>query len=391
MKKTFIFILILFVAYSCAEKVYDSELIEALDTIEIIPSKAERVNYSQIFDTVSYIQLPTDDEFLIGSIDKIIHKDSFVIILDKTITHSVFILNEEDGTTLKIHKLGSGPGDYVAASDVIYKEESRELGIYCKMRNVLLYYDLNGNFIREEKVPYHAEKIRCFEDGYAFFADYGIDAKLRKMKRPPNLFLVKNDKILSQADYFNRNINKTIVWTSHPDFSEIDKNKYSINPDHSNYIYHVTPDSIYAAYHLDFGQYNIDSRYWKQAEKRGAKFLSVEDYSDNLGLCNIYPVLEDADFIFFNYKQKKKRYTAFYSKRTKTLINADNFLNDMDQITAFYPMKLQDGKIYCLLNAEDINTAWEYLSENQLLPPDILENVEDYDNPVIVIFTLKDF
>jgi hypothetical protein len=110
-----------------------------------------------------------------------------------------------------------------------------------------------------------------------------------------------------------------------------------------------------------------------------------------LEFCESYRILEDADYLFFNYKQKNKIYTAFYSKKTKKLMNANAFMNDMDQITAFYPIYIQDKKIYSLLSSEDIITAKPFLTQNNLLPSDMLDQVQEFDNPVIVVFTLKDF
>jgi hypothetical protein len=59
--------------------------------------------------------------------------------------------------------------------------------------------------------------------------------------------------------------------------------------------------------------------------------------------------------------------------------------------SAFFPILLKDNKMYCLLSVDDIFTAKEYLVKNQLLPKKILNSVKEFDNPVLVAFTLKDF
>jgi hypothetical protein len=120
-------------------------------------------------------------------------------------------------------------------------------------------------------------------------------------------------------------------------------------------------------------------------------FDKLTGYCNTVGFCESFHYLEDNKYLFFHYRQNRHVYTVFYSKKTGQLINAKSFLNDMDKITAFYPVLLKDNRIYCLLKAEDINTAKSFLTENNLLPAEILDTVEEFDNPVIVVFTLKDF
>lgn len=383
-------ILLLFLS-SCSKKNDFQRELNAHEKIEIDPFEYRKVSHSELFSDITYIPIPTNDDFLIGSIDKIIHKDNLIFILDRTITHSVFYFDIETGESIKIDKRGSGPGEYLIIRDIVYDSEKQELIVYCKMRNKVIHYSLLGEFIKEESLPFHTERIGFFKNGYTLFTEYTINPKLNQSGYLPSILLFQDNEIKEQAEFFKKDINRLTVWTSHPDFSQIDKEKYSIKPDHCNYIYHITPDSIYPAYFLDFGQYNIDSRYWREAEKKDVEPKSIDDFCNRLKLCEIYPVFEDSNYIYFSYIQNQRRYGVFYSKQTKEVIQTHFVFNDTDQITPFYPILLQDGKIYCLLNAEDIVASNEFLAQRQTLPESILKNTNEFDNPVIVAFTLKSF
>ncbi|GHV27004.1 hypothetical protein FACS1894176_08440 [Bacteroidia bacterium] len=384
---------ILLIAPSCTQDSRnDSEMIVADNTLLINPSEAQKVNYSQVFSKVDYIPIPTDEDFLIGDVDKLIVTDSHILMMDKYISHSVFIFDKSGTEKIQLSKLGNAPGEYVVMQDIFFDSEKQELVIYCNIRKKLLCYNVNGKFIREESIPFRGWRVKPVGNNYAIFSDYIFNDNAKKSKKYPNIILSSlSENIISSADFFTEDVDTKIVWSSVPDFSETTDKSVSIKPDHGNIVYHITADSIYPAYRLDFGKYNIDARYWEKATEKGVTLKRVNEYCNALGLCESYNLLEDSDYLYFNYKQKEKANTVFYSKKTNKMVHANAFLNDMDQITAFHPKLLYDKKIYCLLKAEDILLAKTFLAQNKLLPPEILDNTQEFDNPVIVIFTLKDF
>jgi hypothetical protein len=388
-----IWVIIFIFLLSCGKNdQYDSDNIIAHEIISINPLNAQKVNYSQIFSAVDYIPIPTDNDFLIGNIDKLLVTENNVLIMDKYITHSVFIFDKMSTKKIQLYKQGNGPGEYISMQDVFFDSDKQEVAIYCNMRKKLLYYNLEGKFVREKPVSFFGARFSPVGKNEVMFCEYFINHTGKKRKKYPNIILSSRiGDIKSSADFFFEDVDVSIVWSSLPDFSKVDERVVSIKPDHCNIVYHVSEDSIFPAYQLDFGKYNIDARYWKKARENNVTLKRVDDYCNSLELCESYCILEDADYLFFNYKQKNKIYTAFYSKKTKKLINANAFMNDMDQITAFYPIYIQDKKIYCILSSEDIITAKSYLTQNKLLPADVLNNVQEFDNPVIAVFTLKDF
>jgi hypothetical protein len=392
MKKIFVyfaFLCTLLCACNYDNAVNNIEL--AHKTIVINPKEAENVNYSQVFSSAEYIPIPTDSNFLIGNIDKISVSDNYILLMDKSISRSVFVFHKQENKKGRIHKQGNGPGEYVAMKDIYFDANQQLVGIYCGIRGKLLYYNIQGEYKQEQTIPLYTTRIYPIFDNYLLFCDYVYNQKIEKGKSSPNVILTsKNGEIASSADFFNKDINRSVVSSSNPDFSAWD-DTLSIKPDHCNIIYHATTDSIYPAYKLDFGQYTLDARYWNETRKRGATVEKVNDYCKGVGICESLRMLEDRDYLFFKYKHKGNINSVFYSKKTDKMIHARLLMNDMDQITAFYPILLQENKIYCLLSIDDIFTARQFLSNNQLFPKDILERVEEFDNPIIVAFTIRNF
>jgi hypothetical protein len=312
--------------------------------------------------------------------------------MDKYITKSVYAFDRQGKNKIVINRHGNGPGDYIAMRDIYFDKKQNAIGIHCAMRKKLLYYNMQGQYIREESLPFYTTRVFPLSDNYLMYGDYSNNAELEKKKTYPNVILTtQQGKVLSSADFYYKNIDRSVVWSSEPDFSEYSKGSVSIKPDHCNIVYHATTDSIYPAYRLDFGEFTLDKSYWKKARENGATLEKVKEYCYNKGFCETLRMLEDNDYLFFKYRFKDKINCVFYSKKTGKMIHIDLFKNDIDDITAFFPILLQDNKMYCLLSVEDIFTAKKYLVENQLLPDKILNSVKEFDNPVIVAFTLKDF
>jgi hypothetical protein len=251
---------------------------------------------------------------------------------------------------------------------------------------------MQGKYMTEKSLPYHTTRVLPVSDNYLMYCDYIKNWKLEEKNACPNVILTTaQGKVLSSVDYYSKNTDPSIVWSSNPDLFCCGEGIVSIKPDHCNIIYHATADSIFPAYRLDFGKYSLNYRYWNEATKHGTTLQKVNDFCDYNGFCDCYRMLEDRDFLFLKYKFKGKINSVFYSKKTGKTLNIRLFKNDIDDITAFYPILLKDRKMYCLLKVEDVLTAKKYLEENKLLPASILKSVKEFDNPIITVFTLRDF
>lgn len=386
-------ILALILLYSCTPThniIEESE--HANINIPINPQNAENMQFSDFFSSVEYIPIPTDSNFLIGNIDKLSINDSLIILMDKSISNSIFIFNTQNKDKLRLHKSGKGPGEYNILTDIYYDKNKKAIGIHCKRRRKLIYYTIQGKYIQEKFIPFYASRVLPLRDSYALFCDYSCNPESVKQQNFANLILSNSqNKILSTANYFNGDIKRSLVYTSDPDFSIWNNDTLSIKPDHSNIIFHLTSDRIYPAYKLDFGEYTLDHRFWDAVYKENITFEKITELCNNWGICESFNVLENKNHIFFRYKFKGKVNSVFYSKKNNMIFNIKKFENDMDGITVFYPRSITDKKIYCVLTVEDLLIAKNYLIQKKLISEKILNNVREFDNPIIVAFTLKDF
>ncbi len=381
------------ICWSCGNEKASKSTVLAKETIEINPDKASsrEVLYTQVFSKIQYLPIHTDDNFIIGSIDKLLVTDDYLFIMDRRISHSVFCIDKKGSKVFSIKKQGKGPGEYVAMKDIAYKANEKELIIYCKMRKKLIYYNMQGNFLREEKMPFSLDRVEPINEKFALYRGYSFDKKAKK-KDVANLLLAsrENNNVYSEDAYFKAPITFSIVWSSECQFSLLG-DTLAIKPDHSDIVYHITEKKIEPAYLLDFGKYAVDEGYWKKTKEKGITSEAVSDYCNNRKLCESFRFLEGKSYIYFVYRRNQKAYHALYSKETKQLLQIENFKNNMDGITAFHPIAIHRDKLYCLLNSENVYNLKKTHFLNGILPQSIIDSVQEFDNQLIAVFSLKKF
>ncbi len=394
--KIFLYCLpVLFVLFSFCEKgnnVFDKDESQTHTSIKINPSNAKEINYSEIFNNIEYIPIPSDSNFMIGSIDKLCISGNYFFLMDKYITRSVFMFDINGKEKIQLHKQGQGPGEYAFLKDFYYDSDLQAIGIHCSMLKKILYYNIQGKYLSEKSLPFHTTRILPISNKYICYADFMYQRGTGQNGRSPNIVLTSpNGQIAASANFFKKGIDQSVVFSSNPDFSRLEEGVVSIKPDHCNIIYHATADSIFPAYKLDFGKHSLDSRYWKETEKAGATVEKVTEFCDREGICESFFMQENLDYLFFKYRYNGKVNSVFFSKKTGKIIHAGYMRNDMDQITGFNPKLFHENKFYCILNVENIFMLRTYLKENKYLPKRLLDDMTEFDNPIIAVFTLKEF
>lgn len=379
---------------SCTSNVkFGIDKLSPLDTISVDMNKIQfpKMKCSEFFERIEYIQAPYDSIYCIGKINKLIVADSILCVVDQKISRSIYVLDRNGNPKVVIDKTGTASGEYVCLRDVFIDEVNNEILVYCIMRHKVIHYGFDGKFLYEEEQSNNALRIENVGENQVLYMDYFPNESLKNKRKYPNLLLREpmNDSNQAFANYYISTIPKSNMFTSEPQFSKLNDTLYSIKPDHCNTIYHVTPHQIYPAYQLDFGPYNLDEEFWEMASKKRMKFKTLDEYSDNRRFCETFRFLEGKDFLYFVCKQRKTVTHVFYSKKTKTLKQIAKFENDMDYVTVFRPIAMHDDKLYCLLDSEEVYNMKEELTG--VLPDTILENVQEFGNPIIAMFTLKPF
>lgn len=107
----------------------------------------QAMKISEIADTIEYLELKTPKDIIIARILNIIPGDDFWIIHTKD---GIFKFTKEGEFVREIGRKGQGPGEYLRILGIEIDRARKEI-IHADMQQVL-FYDLEGNFLRSAKI-----------------------------------------------------------------------------------------------------------------------------------------------------------------------------------------------------------------------------------------------
>lgn len=150
MKLTGWYFLLLLFHVSCNDKKMKEEIIN-------IPQSVEDVGYvDSIIKGIDFIPLETNPQSYIAYIDRIIHKDSFYIVIDKRIARNAFVFCEKGKFLFKLKGNNSSLGqvddiDYYSDQFYVLSNMDRSLQIFNnkgEYRNTIFFPDIYPKGIR---------------------------------------------------------------------------------------------------------------------------------------------------------------------------------------------------------------------------------------------------
>lgn len=144
-------------AYPISIKLFDDGQILSLDLskatfrIKAAPWLADRtVCCSELFDSLWYVPLETNDKCLIGSISKVLFTEEEFIVVDRK-TQRILRFSANGDFLNQIGDIGRGPREYVLIGDIECHGKGDKGHLYIGTFDKLLHYRLNGVFV--ESIP----------------------------------------------------------------------------------------------------------------------------------------------------------------------------------------------------------------------------------------------
>lgn len=375
-----IFILFTFGFFGCT----DSKLSEPNEIIELDYNQDKDISESlttQLFQNRKLIKLETTEESVFSNINRlIIFEDKhFIFDLD---TESVLIFDKMGSLISKIKPTGRGPGEYIQLSDISIDPQSKQLVLLCAIPQILIYYDLNGQYIKHEAMP---EFNRSFSIGYhsMFFIRYLTEENTNFIGIYAN---GRFKEFLPIEDY----IRERMVYSPYPDIIRSD-NIYFTKVFDSN-VYYITEDNVTPKYGISLGSKSINLNLIKRSNLRDIQRLSFEQgliyRISNFRESDKYLTFSTYPFSRLVIYDKQERQASLYSKfhdpeiglylNSSMHIAHDGVGNDLVFIV---PAELFNKNITRYLNEYDIDDVLGMYQETA-------KELNDTDNPVLIIYTL---
>ena len=206
--------------------------------------------FDSLMTKVSYVELETTGDNLIGEISQLLFVDDKIIVVDVWKSKIITVYDMKGHYLYKIGSQGQGPQEYAFFTHVSLTPDKKMLVITDMGSTSLKYYSIDGQFIKSIKCPYWFTTSEFVTDNLiAGFTDGGNVISDENEDYKPLLVvtdLLGNISSSAFQSYYRKEYTSTI-------FEPIRKfeDRVLYNNPNTDSIYLLTSNSIELAYHLN--------------------------------------------------------------------------------------------------------------------------------------------
>lgn len=355
-----------------------------------------KIKLSDLMNDYRMLSLKNWEGGVVGNIDKILVSDSLVFILDQNTFNSLQIFDLFTGEQVGLfYPIGEGPGEMKIISEFDLDEENRRILIYDNSLAKVLSFSFDGDFLFEKRLPLRAHSFKAItENQWLFLSIIDGNEHLGKSGASDIFLLDSNFSIQNTfkypkidnklSDFVPRDVIRENggVLTFFPRFSnellQIDARNNKISP-----ILQVGLESK-GLLEEDLKEIGLD---FISDRKEDGKFYGF-------GLHFVTPTWMGMEFDRFGGPNLQ----IYYNKLTGKVISGTRLEFDFEDLI-FYSFPLACNNQQCVSfislgninrkNYEEFFLKMEGSGREFTKTKKFLESLEDFEQPVLLIFTLK--
>ena len=376
MKKLSSIVFLFLIIVACNKKESTTSSIRI--NISEIPQK--EIKIQDITSDFSIIPLETSDRSLIQYIKKIaIHNDK-ILILDNQ--RPMFAVFDRNGKFIKnIGQIGNGPGEFYYPSDFIIDEKLKQIELLDGLRNRILIYDLEGNFIKRISLDIRGDYFAKFSDG-----SYIVYTNMRSSKELPfKLVRIDNNgRLISKELKYS---SQTYQTTNTP-FVKTGFDSYIFSEHPCDTIFKITNNKIIPLKNIDIGKNGIPFKYRRNIE----------------GLNKMAPVslIKTGSPMFYrNYlliRYERNLNYAYFIYHTETEKSQYYKVHNAYDFAFGFPSCSSNGEIIGIVHSTSLNLhktdprfELSYKFGDKIPEIEkIRKDVSEIDNPCLIIWNLNE-
>ncbi|QGY46987.1 6-bladed beta-propeller [Maribellus comscasis] len=385
MKLTIALLFLLSLLISCKNNEQKTEAVD-LYTVDLRddPNIKSPLKLSSIVSDLTYVRLESNSKTIIAPGNRIFVLDSFVI---NTGFGKISVFDRNTGKFIReIGKIGRGPNEYQSARHNVHKDSSRGIVINTSGgRYSLLEFNINGQVVGRVETDPRTTYVTCLngKNYAAFFANNSGDSPLRI-------------RIYDQE--------KSVIASEFPNYQKAIKTSSHRRLGYEGWFYYFNNNLFFKEYLNDtifqISENTLSPRFVFNSGEFSPSYEQREIFK-TWEYHQLYYIMEAENQLFFELSFKKRKYYGYLDKTTRQsyLSNisgqvVSGFQNDVDNFLMFCPKSLNDNNE--LVGFTEAREVLKWFKENpeaaSKLPLELqkLSDMEDYDNPVVVIAKLKE-
>lgn len=356
--------------------------------INVPDNNENEILMSEVIDSVWYVKLgDIPNDLMTDWVRGLQFYKDRIYLMDGQ-KNEVFVFDIKGRHLYSLNAKGEGPGEFTRASSIAIDPYRDQLVVHDDRLSKLLYYTLQGEFIKEHRVAYR------FID-FSYINESHIAVDLNKTHNEHISEITNNQlamvdttwKVLAKGGAYNAAEEQKLFYSGDV-FSRKGKQLFYLRP-FTYEVYILEQDRLIAYCSLNFGNRNLpeDVNFdFSDARDFGEKYI---DYSYLVGNGHF---LNDVTYFEHNYKRTKRAHIFRSNTTGKVLhgrVNNDMFELGFFQISTSIPEK---NVLVSYLSSEEI-----YAKKKEILKSDkgsealrdMVSNTESTDNPVLIFYKLR--
>ncbi|WP_040602876.1 6-bladed beta-propeller [Paraprevotella xylaniphila] len=316
------------------------------------------LNYSDIYDTLSFVKLETNPEALIGRVSKVeILKNGDFLIFDNA-NAGIFVFSSK-GTFLNfIGHRGNGEKEYITPEDVVYDTYNDEIIVWDHNKMHLMFFHTDGKYIRKIKLPWYIGTLQVLDKEHiVVFMNHGDDIE---HGYGYNIKVLDRDGVLVSEGLPYSEQFGTFNPACKMAFSVYNDTLFC-NPPYSSIVYEVTKDSVLPRYFLDFGDCAIPKEWFGHMDNR--EMNQRLGHNPDLAYCGSFH--EATNYFLLNIVKNRMVNIGLYPKQRNIESLYASFLwNDLYGLVSSNVIQTVRGnKVVSVLYADQFEPYQEVLEK----------------------------
>lgn len=355
----------------------DASNLSSIPSVKVDVTENKEGKTSDYFTCSEIIVLETCENSLISSIDRLIRTENNIYILDKS-RKQIFIFDHHGKFIKALNHRGRAPGEYIQIVDAGVDTLNKQIIVMADIPMCILYYDLQGNFIKQKPLPHLLDNIIC-ENGKEFFyntyykedkkKDYYIwfsevlDCRKELPLQKNNNFFLKGPRIINSSG---------ILFTKRYD----------------NTVFSLKNDTITPEIRFDFGENNIpphlkenlnDKKFYLECMQK--KICHSVSYLRNNERFITFKT-NFGGFIIYDKPENKASYFKYMKDEESGLI-----------FSTYFPHDGADNRMLFTMNANQFLDLFYNLTSVREANNEFIQNLgtilKEDDNPILFFYKFK--
>ena len=358
---------------------------DKFETITIDIDNHRYVTKDDIIEKVDFIRLETTEDNIISNVSYLHFYKDKVIVTDNYKANAIFVFNKDGKFLNRISNYGNGPHEYLDITDVDVTP-SGLIVIKDNVKDVLLFFDTDGNFVKEREDIEGGMELAFIDEHSIAFDTFTSHAPTKEKFKGASLAVCDGDNNIQYL--FGENIAEENVFNvRRPKCLYRYGNKTYFAPHWDKNIYEVTTDSIIAKYRIEF----------KPDDVLNYTFRTNQEFED---LIKKHPFfngsfIEMKDYTLLKYSSNEENSLCIlYSHKDKKTYTIRNYYDN-----PLYAYLLKPNTLYKNNTIAEVRHAIHVFGNKHRIESTLgkteftnklLNDLNMDDNPIIFLFTFKD-